>query len=115
MSCLFGFPDVPGRTTLIGQALVEFPRTGKADEAHKKKDLVYERARQLQRDLLKAIEALCAEAGVENSPLAAQQFLLLVNGYLVMEPLLGKTRAIQLIEQTAPVLIQPGSKARASA
>ena len=72
--------DPKRRTGLIGQALVEFPRTDKGGEAHKKKDLVHEKARQLQRDLLKAIEALCVEAGVENPPLAAQQFLLLVSG-----------------------------------
>jgi Transcriptional regulator len=107
--------DPKRRTGLISQALVEFPRTDKADEAHKKKDLVHEKARQLQRDLLKALEGLCVEAGVENPPLAAQQFLLLVDGYFIMEPLLGKTRAIQLIEQTAPVLIQSGSKARTPA
>jgi AcrR family transcriptional regulator len=107
--------DPKRRTGLLGQALVEFPRTGKGDESHKKKDLVHEKARQHQRDLLKALEGLCVEAGVENPLLASQQFLLLVNGYLVMEPLLGKPQAIRLIEQTAQVMFQPGSKARTPA
>lgn len=97
--------DTDKRVGLIGQALLEFPRTGKTDETHQKKDLVHEKARQLLLELLQAVEQLCRNAGVENPLLAAQQVLLLANGYLIIEPLLGKKEAVRLIMATAQALL----------
>jgi AcrR family transcriptional regulator len=103
--------DLERRTGLIGQALLEFPRTGKEDETHKKKDLVHEKARHLQRELIKVLEALCRDAGIENPDLAARQVLLLANGYLIMESLLGKSQAVRLTQETAQVLIRTAKPA----
>jgi hypothetical protein len=97
--------DKERRTGLLAQALVEFPRTGKEDETHKKKDLVHEKVCNLQRDLLKSLESLCANVGVADPNLLAQQLLLLANGYLIMEPLLGKSQAVKLTLQTAQALM----------
>lgn len=98
--------DVTRRTGLMGQALIEFPRTGKQDETHKKKDQVHEKARRLQRELLKSVEKFCGEAGVKNPAGMAQQVLLLANGYLVSEPLFGKVAALKITTETAGVLIR---------
>jgi AcrR family transcriptional regulator len=97
--------DTERRTGLLGQALIEFPRTGKEDETHQKKDQVHEKARGLQHDLLKSLETLCDNVGVADPRLLAQQLLLLANGYLIMEPLLGKAQAVKLTLQTAQALL----------
>ncbi len=97
--------DRERRTGLIGQAIIEFPRTGKADETHKKKDLVHERALRLQRELLKPLESFCGDAGAKEPERLAQQILLLTNGYLVCEPLLGKAAALKLLAETAQGLV----------
>ena len=74
-------------------------------ETPKKKDIVQEKARELQSDVLKSLESLCANVGVADPRVLAQQLLLLANGYLIMEPLLGKTQAVKLTLQTAEALV----------
>lgn len=97
--------DSETRTGLLGQAIIEFPLTGKEDETHKKRNLVHVKARELQRDLLISLERVCGDAGVADPLLFAQQVMLLVNGYLIMEPLLGKTQAVQLTIHTSLALM----------
>jgi len=99
--------DTEKRVGLISQALLEFPRTGKDDETHKKKDLVHEKARHLQKDLLKVLEQFCRDAEIDDPPTVARQILLLVNGYLGMEPLLGKSEALRMVVATAEALVGP--------
>lgn len=101
-----GSRDLQRRTGLISQALVEFPLTKKEDETHRKKDLVHKKARDLQLGLLNSLENVCGEAGIEEAQLVGRQILLLISGYLLMEPLLGKTQALELTIRTAQELLE---------
>jgi AcrR family transcriptional regulator len=107
--------DPERRTGLLGQALLEFPRTGKEGETHKKKDLVHDKARALQGELLTALEGLCASTDVANPKLAAQKLLLLINGYLVTAPLLGKNVALKITLSAADKLMETTALPRTGA
>jgi hypothetical protein len=60
-------------------------------------------------DLLKALEQFCRDAAIKDSPTVARQILLLVNGYLIMEPLLGKAEALRLVLDTVRALVPTGT------
>lgn len=101
--------DPDRRTGLISQALIEFPRTGKNDELHKKKDAIHAKAHQLQQDLFKALEQLCRDADIPDPKTLAQQLFLVINGYFIMEPMVGKPDALARAMEVTQTLVRAAS------